>query len=462
MYGQGPEGPGRIGPFENNLFVVSLRDVFLMSDMSTLEYPPDALSASGEAQEVRYFGLTAMAWAKIAIVSALFCATFRFNLYRLWEKTNPFYGEANWGHSIFIPIISLYFLYVHREELLKAQVKTSWTGLLILVLGLLLFAYGIYPGQNDFVKDFGMVVALFGTVLLMCGWQVIRIAWFPIVFLVCGIPWPGLVYSWVAGPLQQLAARVAVWVLNVANVKAYWWGTKIFIYGHNDELRTLNVAEACAGLRSLMTFVSVAAAVAFLSSRAFWQKVIITVSAIPIAIFCNTMRVSGQGLIDRYVSREWSEGFAHQFVGMVMLIPAFLFILLVCWIVDHIFVEEADLKEQAPAIMRRQPAIAAVAPVGAPAAMLRRPAPSATAAAPVKRPAPAAPHSPAAPAAPRQRGVFVPPPSVRLASRSAKTPPPVRPPSPQARAPKANGAAKPEGGVPPVKPNQDPQQRESA
>jgi exosortase/archaeosortase family protein len=111
--------------------------------------------------------------------------------------------------------------------------------------------------------------------------------------------------------------------------------------GH-DEWHSLNVAEACAGMRSLMTFISVGGAVAFLSMRPLWQKVLITLSAIPIAIFCNVMRVSGQGLLDRYVSHLWSQGFAHQFAGIVMLVPGFLLILAVGWFLDQIFVEVAD------------------------------------------------------------------------------------------------------------------------
>jgi exosortase len=218
----------------------------------------------------------------------------------------------------------------------------NW-GLGTLLAGLLLFAYAIWPGQNDFLKDFGMVVTLFGTVLLLCGWQVMKVAWFPIAFLVAAIPWPALFYSWVAGPLQRLAAEGAVWTLTLTGVFAERAGTKIMIGGSFDApARTLNVAEACAGLKSLMTFIAVGAAVAFLSNRPLWQKLTITLSAIPIAILCNTMRVAGQGILDTYASTEWSEGFAHQFAGMVMLVPAFFMVLGVAWVLDQLFVEEAD------------------------------------------------------------------------------------------------------------------------
>jgi exosortase len=456
-----------------------------------------------------WLGLPQAVWIRIAIVVSLFGALFWPNLRRLWDKTNPFYGEANWGHSIGVPIIGLYYLYVNRELLLHPQLpapprprdaamrcwglitlaflltlalvhelageffragaafsvlasaglaaglwsfpkskfasslwkhSAAWFGGYIVVFGIALFGYGIYPGQNDFVKDFGMVVTLFGVVLALTSWGVMRTAWFPIIFLVCAIPWPGLMYSRIAGPLQQLAATVAVRALEITGVEAHASGTKIFIVGHGGVMRTLNVAEACAGLRSLMTFISVGGAVAFLSGRALWQKIVITLSAIPIAIFCNVMRVSGQGLLDHYVSQQLSENFAHQFVGMIMLVPAFLLILLVGWVLDQIFVEEADHRRGVTRVVRRT-ATATVVPPPAAGAFIRRPAATdrtpaippaaaaATARAAVSRPPPAA--KPAASILPRpssavaKPGTVKIPPSGPLAARSAyPTPPP--------------------------------------
>ena len=379
--------------------------------------------ALSRAAEPVYGGLSLTAWLKIATVAVLMGALFRFNLYRLWLKTAPVIGEANWQHAIFVPLAGIYYLYINREELLAAGVKpltpagftrrrvlsaavmlgagllvaivatvgtipfasvlqsagyaVAALGLLVALLnwglgtavfGILLFAYGIWPGQNDFVKDFGMVVTLFGVVLTLCGWDVMKIAWFPIAFLVCAIPWPGLVYSWVAGPLQQLAAEVAVGVMKLCGVLAAQRGTKIEFVGYHGLRRTLNVAEACAGLRSLMTFISVAAAMAFLSARPLWQKFIVLGSAVPIAIFCNVMRVAGQGLLDYHFGPEWSESFAHKFVGLVMLIPAFFLLLLVGWLLDQIFVEEVEDKyEVAYRKVVARPAAVAAAPATAPA-----------------------------------------------------------------------------------------------
>jgi exosortase len=327
-------------------------------------------------------------------------------------STQP--DAGNWQHGIFVPLIGLYYLYANREQLLRAPVRSrrlgtgrrdrdlrtlgymfllTWAlpaaailglglhnsdlaprlfiaitvlflnaaaslyipsaplGLIILLEGLLVALFGIHPWHMDFAWDMGMVITLFGVVLMLCGWDVMKVAWFPIAFLVCALPWPGLVYSWVAGPLQTLAARAAVATLRFTGVDIIRSGTKMLMMVPNhttgqEELRVLNVAEACAGLRSLMTFITVAAAVAFLSARPLWQKLVIVASAVPIAIFCNVMRVTGQGLLDRYVSQKLAEDFAHQFVGVVMMVPAFLLILLVCWLLDHLFIDEVDEYER--------------------------------------------------------------------------------------------------------------------
>jgi len=172
----------------------------------------------------RVGGLPLTAWVQIVTVSLLMIGLFRFNLVRLWGKTNPIDGQdPNWQHSIFVPLIGIYYLFIHREELLRAAamprvrerairilailglalmavagaallhkgehgtplllvgilaaglavpaiVPTSGAfGSVLMLEGLLVFAYGIFPGQNDYVKDLGMVITLFGVATLLCG-----------------------------------------------------------------------------------------------------------------------------------------------------------------------------------------------------------------------------------------------------------------------------------------------------
>jgi exosortase len=464
-------------------------------------------------------GIPTDTWLRVGVIAALFAAVFWPNLRRLWFKDNPISGEDNWKHGLFVPIVGLYYLFVHREELSKAGAESFvWgrflrpsrailagvmiavgllamlvagqgsslifsminagsyaltiLGTLVLLLdwslattlfGIGFYVYGIYPGQNDYLKDVGMLICLFGVVLLLTGPRVMKIAWFPIVFLICAIPWPGLVYSWIAEPLQQDAAKVAVHVLNVTGVDSFCNGTKIVMLDQKlQPIRVLNVAEACAGMRSLMTFISVAGAIAFLSSRPLWEKLVIVASSVPIAIFCNMTRISGQGLLDHYVSPQWSESFAHQFVGMMMLLPAFFMILAVGYLLDKIFIEEADdgrggsspkvvaavsprrpVDNTGAAAVPAQPLTARVIPpTAAPAAPLvakvvsASPAPVAAAAAVPSVPA-AAP-VPSATAKPMQAVPLVARPVPAVASRYTPAKPAVSPPPSSPKAVPAN------------------------
>src|SRR5438034_182884 len=100
-------------------------------------------------------------------------------------------------------------------------------GMVLMFEVLIVFVYGIFPGYNDYVKDLGMVITLFGVATLLCGWDVMKVAWFPIVFLVVALPWPELVYAKLAWPLQKLAASVAVGTLRIFGVDAQNTGTRI-------------------------------------------------------------------------------------------------------------------------------------------------------------------------------------------------------------------------------------------
>lgn len=316
-----------------------------MSYLSASDKPTD--------EEVLYYGLPLSAWLRISLLTLAFGLLFRTSLTRLWWKTNPFTGEANWSHAVCVPLVGLYYLYVHRESLLKAKLKPALEGLPILIAGPLILLMGISVWQNDFLKDLAIPVTLFGLVLFTCGWRVMKIAWFPIAFLVCAFPWPPLLYSRIAMPLQEIAAKVAVEVMTLSGATAEKFGTKIIIHTQSPNPRILNVEEACAGMRSLMTFITLGTAMAFLSVRPLWQKLIIVASAVPIAVFCNVIRVSGQGLLDTYWSHDWSEGFAHQFAGMVMLVPAFFLLVLVGKVLDLAVIEVAE-----PSVTRTKQAVA--------------------------------------------------------------------------------------------------------
>jgi exosortase len=218
-------------------------------------------------------------------------------------------------------------------------------GLGTLLYGLLIYTAGVSPLSNDLIKDFGMIMTVFGAVLTIGGWEIMKIAWFPCVFLLAIPPWPDTIYQKIAIPLQNIASAVGVFVMTICGIDAERNGTTMSMYRDGTKVGELNVATACSGIKSLMTFISLGAALAFLSNRPLWQKLFITVSTVPIAIFCNAMRVGGQGLLDYYVSHEWSTGFAHMFAGVVFLLPGFLMILGLIWVLDQMFIDVEEVDE---------------------------------------------------------------------------------------------------------------------
>jgi exosortase len=276
-----------------------------------------------------------IAFQALILVLAL-GALFRLNLLRLWQIINPVSGDPAWGHAVFVPLVSLAYL-LHRRAALRAITpRPARAGVGVLLGGIAIFAYGIgmdvvFPGRCDAVQDVGMVVTFYGVVLALFGWGVGRLAIFPIAYLLCAIPWPPSLFEMTTGPLRHLAATLAVGLLRFTPLNVEQAGNTIHVVAMSGPDRVLDVADACAGMRSLVLFIAVGLAVAFLPERRLWKSIVIALSAVPIAIACNVMRIAGEALLDHYVSRTWSEGFYHAFAGVVLLAPGFVLFLLLGW-----------------------------------------------------------------------------------------------------------------------------------
>ncbi len=367
----------------------------------------DGRAAGGRRCPDARLGVPWRAWARVAVLAGLFAAVFWPNLRRLWLKTNPFTGEENWGHSCFVPLVGLYYLFVNREALAAADGRPLVWGRFArpsrLGAGLGLVAGGVSAcvaarftrgtaGSSPtrwgrrrspsaacvLLLDWSVAATLFGLAVYVvrhlpraerlpqrprhgrdpvrrrpddrAGRDVMRTAWFPIAFLVCAIPWPGLVYSWVAEPLQRMAAAVAVDVLQADRRR------RDHERDQDRDVRAGMVSRAGAergrGVRRHAVADDVhqrgggagvpvgPAAVAAGGDRRLGRADRDRVQ--------RDARISGQGLLDHYVSQQWSESYAHQMVGLMMLVPAFLLILGVGWVLDQLFIEEADDPAEPP------------------------------------------------------------------------------------------------------------------
>jgi len=230
------------------------------------------------------------------------------------------YTDENYSHGFLIPVISGYILWTKREELTDAARvgKGSLVGLVVCILALATFVVG-RAGSEYFLQRSSLVLLLMGEALWVWGWPLFRVAWGPLVFLFLMVPLPYLIYDTIAFPLKLLAARVATESL-------FYLGIPVFREGNIIHLasQTLEVADACSGIRSLMSLIALGVVYAYFTETKLWKRVFLVLSTVPIAIVANAFRVTGTGILTHYVSPKAAEGFFHTFSGWLVFVVAFL------------------------------------------------------------------------------------------------------------------------------------------
>ena len=291
---------------------------------------------------------------QIVILAALFFVRFFHVLYSLWNK----WRDPNWGHGYLVPLFSLWFLYIRRHKLKRVKLQREWVGIAVLVLGMGIEFWSMYFFRFDYGRYIGLLISVFGLVLFLGGWSLMRHAWVAVLFLIFMLPVPYQYYERVASPLQELAARASVGTLNLCQVKAYRQGTVIqipmgkFDSAGNEIYEPLSVIEACAGLRLLMAFIALGVAFAYLSDKPIWQRAVLIEMTVPIAVFCNMVRVSGTGLLYRFVpephNKTVATGFLHDFAGWIMLLVAMVLLFAIGAVLARLSRRKASVGEEKP------------------------------------------------------------------------------------------------------------------
>ena len=249
--------------------------------------------------------------------------------------------DGNWSHGWLVPVFSLYFLLVHRQELHDAPRRTNYLGLVILLGSLGLF-YVALAGRLVYPQQFSLVPCLLGLVLLLGGWRILRVAWFPIAYLLFAIPLPSALYFGLTFPLRRIASVVAGAALRfLPEVYTQVKGV-VVDYEYQGQTGSLNVEEACSGMRLMMAFCALGVAMAYLGERPLWHRVVMVLSCIPIAVFCNTIRVFVTGMVKVYGYDDWAQGSAHELLGLGMLPIALGLFAFVSYVLRNLFVEEHE------------------------------------------------------------------------------------------------------------------------
>ena len=256
-------------------------------------------------------GANAPAWWQLGII---FCAL-ALLLYGIVGKlVYDWWTDPNFSHGFFVPLFSGFVAWQNRKDLEGLPARPSWWGIGFIALGLATLVVGVL-GAELFLSRSSMVVMLAGVIIYFWGWQYFRALLFPWAFLFLMIPLPSIVFNQITMPLQFLASKMAAWLLPFAGVPVLREGNVIQLASMR-----LEVAEACSGIRSLMSLTTLAIMYGYFLESKIWKRVVLGLAAVPIAVLANGFRVFGTGLCVQYWDPDKAEGFFHEFSGWIIFI----------------------------------------------------------------------------------------------------------------------------------------------
>jgi exosortase D (VPLPA-CTERM-specific) len=222
--------------------------------------------------------------------------------------------DPNFQHGMFVPAFSLYVLWQNRNLLKNIEPAPSWSGLPVILLALFMLVLGIL-GVELFTSRLSFVIMLAGLILLFRGWPLFRAVLFPWAFLILMIPLPNIILQKFTFPLQMLASKLSTFMLQVVGVPVLREGNVIVLAA-----MPLEVAEACSGIRSLFSLVTLAIIYGYLMERRIWVRIVLACAAVPIAVVANSFRIFGTGLLVQYWDPDKAEGFFHTFQGWLIFV----------------------------------------------------------------------------------------------------------------------------------------------
>jgi len=232
----------------------------------------------------------------------------------LVHLVGQWWNDPNFSHGSFVPLFSGFVIWQERDRLARITPKPSWAGIIVLLAGLGLLVVGRL-GAELFLDRSSLLLILAGVVILFLGWNLFRAMLFPWAFLLLMIPIPTIVFNQITFPLQLLASKVAAAVLPVLGVPILREGNVI-----NLPSMALEVAEACSGIRSLMSLVTLAIIYGYLMEKRLWVRWLLAVAAVPITVAANDVRIIGTGLLVQYWDPEMAEGYFHASWGWIIFV----------------------------------------------------------------------------------------------------------------------------------------------
>jgi exosortase len=250
-----------------------------------------------------------------------------------WER------QPDYSHGYLVVPLSLVFLWMRRGDLATSAIRPNlWGGVILLFAASLRVAAGVYYLQP--LDGWTLPISVAGAVLLLYGWRTLRWSLPSIAFLWFMAPIPYSAERWVSLPLQSLATKLSTATLVCLGQPAIAEGHVILLGEH-----TLLVEEACSGMRIFVGIFALAFAFVLFSRWSWWQKCLVLLAALPVAIVANVMRIVATGILYQYVSSEAGHRFSHDIAGFVMIPLAAAILWMLLMYLDRLFPQVEDVDQ---------------------------------------------------------------------------------------------------------------------
>ncbi|MGB8225463.1 MAG: exosortase, partial [Sedimentisphaerales bacterium] len=272
-------------------------------------------------------------WAVAGFLLVVFVWSYWFNVKDLW---NIWQRSDEYSSGLLVPFLAVYVLWTKREQIASCSIKPSLWGLPVFFAAQAINFFGLFFMYIS-MERFSIVVSISALVLLLFGWQLFRQVFSTLIFLFLMLPLPLSVRSSLVLPLQGWATSSAVFCLEVMGYDVVREGNIIDING-----TTVAVAEACNGLRMVIAFFVVGGFIVLLSKRTWWEKMMIFVSCLPIALLCNTIRLAITSVAFTVLKGEYWEKMFHDFGGYAMMPLAIGIVILEFWLLTKIMTVQTE------------------------------------------------------------------------------------------------------------------------
>lgn len=274
------------------------------------------------ASQTRPLPFLAIAWFTALLVVAYF-PTLK-HLVEQWST------DEDVGHGFFVPLVAAYIAWQRRDQLLALDWKPAWWGVIVMLWGIVQSYVGAL-GAELFLQRTALLITLVGLMLVLGGVDLVKALAFPLLLLPFMIPIPSVIYNQITFPLQLFASACAETVLG-------WIGIPVLRDGNVLELASqkLNVAEACSGIRSLLSLTFLSLVYAYFFDKRVWMRWALLFGTVPIAILANAGRVTVTGILSEQ-NPELAHGFFHSLEGWIIFLIAFVMLFALHVIIKSIY-----------------------------------------------------------------------------------------------------------------------------